>query len=77
MWDTFLHNFNYTTRGFITQQSIRFFLKVPKRDVSTSKIFFNRPLISMFIGFLPHAECAVNKQKFEARPKLKVGHGCF
>jgi hypothetical protein len=24
MWDTFLHNFNYTTSGFGTHQSIRF-----------------------------------------------------
>jgi hypothetical protein len=27
--------------------------------------------------FLPHTECAVNKNKFEVRPKLKVGDGCF
>ena len=28
-------------------------------------------------GFLLHSECAVNKKKFEARPKLKVGGECF
>jgi hypothetical protein len=31
----------------------------------------------MVFGFLPPTECAVNKKKFEARPKLKVGGGCF
>jgi hypothetical protein len=31
----------------------------------------------MVFGFLPHDECAVNKKKFEARPKFKVGGGCF
>jgi hypothetical protein len=27
--------------------------------------------------FLPYTDCAVNKKKFEARPKLKVGGGCI
>jgi hypothetical protein len=31
----------------------------------------------MVFGFMPHTECAVNKKKFEARPKLKVGGGAF
>jgi hypothetical protein len=31
----------------------------------------------MAFGFLKHTECAVNKKKFEARPKLKDGGGCF
>jgi hypothetical protein len=31
----------------------------------------------MVFGFLPHTERAVNKKKFEARPKLKVGGGRF
>ena len=31
----------------------------------------------MVFSFLPHTECAVNKKKFEARPKLKVGGGCI
>jgi hypothetical protein len=31
----------------------------------------------MVFGFLPHTESAVNKKKIEARPKLKVGGGCF
>jgi hypothetical protein len=31
----------------------------------------------MVFGFLPHTECAVNKKKIEARPKLKVGGGCL
>jgi hypothetical protein len=31
----------------------------------------------MVFVFLPHNECAVNKKKFEARPKLKVGGGFF
>ncbi len=35
-------------------------------DVGTAKksnFFINWPLISMVLGFLPHTECAVNKQK--------------
>jgi hypothetical protein len=35
------------------------------------------PPILMVFGFLPHTECAVNKKKFEARPKLKVRGGCI
>ena len=31
----------------------------------------------MVFGFLPHTDCAVNKKKFEVRPKLKVGGGCI
>jgi hypothetical protein len=31
----------------------------------------------MVFGFLPHTEFAVNKKKFEDRPKLKVGGGCI
>jgi hypothetical protein len=31
----------------------------------------------MVFGFLPHTEGAVNQKKFEARPELKVGGGCF
>ena len=31
----------------------------------------------MIFGFLPQTECSVNKKKFEARPKLKVGGGCL
>jgi hypothetical protein len=33
-------------------------------------------MILMVFGFLPHTECGKQK-KFEARPKLKVGGGCF
>ena len=49
-------------------------------DVGTAKksnFFIDWPLILMVLGFLPHIECAVNKKKFEARPKLKVGGGCI
>jgi hypothetical protein len=49
-------------------------------DVGTAKkidFFINRPLISMVFGFWPHTECAVNKKKFEAGSKFKVGGGCF
>jgi hypothetical protein len=31
----------------------------------------------MVFGFLPQTEYAVNKKKFEDRPKLKVGGGCI
>jgi hypothetical protein len=31
----------------------------------------------MVFGFLLHTEFAVNKKKFEARPKFKVGGGCL
>jgi hypothetical protein len=31
----------------------------------------------MVFGFLPHTEYAVNKKKFEDRPKLKVGGDCI
>ncbi len=41
------------------------------------KFFIKWPLFSMVFGFLPHTECAVNQKKFEARPELKVGGGCF
>ncbi len=68
-------------------------LKVPKRenfsiaffaqsepiwicDVGTSKkIEFFSQLTPDFA--LLHTECAVNQKKFESRPKLKVGGGCF
>ena len=41
-----------------------------RKDCEKNRIFFfNWPLISMVFGFLPHAECAVNKKNFEARPK--------
>ncbi len=50
-------------------------------DLGTGKItnfcFLNWPLILMVFDFLPHTECKVNKKKFVARPKLKVGGGCF
>ncbi len=34
-------------------------------------------LILIVFGFLPHTDCAVNKNKIEDRPKLKVGDGCL
>jgi hypothetical protein len=49
-------------------------------DLGTGKkIEFFYQLTPDFDGFwfLPHTECAVNKKKFEARPKLKVGGGCL
>jgi hypothetical protein len=47
------------------------------RDWGKNQIFYQ--LTPDFDGywFLPHTECAVNKKKFEARPKLKVGGGCI
>ncbi len=47
--------------------------------VTAEKIEFFYQLTPVFdgFGFLPHTECAVNKKKFEARPKLKVYGGCF
>ncbi len=47
-------------------------------DVGTAKkIKFFYQLTPDFDGFCFFAACAVNKKKFEARPKLKVGGGCF
>jgi hypothetical protein len=43
--------------------------------VGKNRIFYQ--LTPDFDGFLPHTECAVNKKKFEARPKLRVGSGCL
>ena len=42
-----------------------------------NRIFYRLTLDFGVFGFLPHTECAVNKKKFEVRPKLKVGGGCI
>ena len=42
-----------------------------------NRIFYRLTLDFGVFGFLPHTECAVNKKKFEVRPKLKVGGGCL